>query len=879
MSTYEKLRRLWRPDVRADVDDELAFHVDMRAAEYVAAGMSPEEARHRALTRFGAADPVRAECVAIGDRRQRTMHRAELRTTLWHDLVFALRTLRRQRLPALVAVVCLALGIGATTTVFSVANTLLVRPLPFPNGDRLVRFVTVREGRRLPAGVSSFEDITDWRARQRAAVTIGAVERRDFTLLADGAAPARVRGARVSHELWGALGVAAERGRLFVAADDAPGAPRVAIVSRAFADRALGGAARAVGAVVRLGGQPTTVVGVIAERWRFPETAEVWVPLALTANPDLRGNRYLETVAALRPGVPLDAARREIAALSEAMERENPRDNAATRAELEPLRERYVGKARPAFLAMVVAAGLVFLTACANVASLQLARAAARAGEIAVRAALGAARRRLVAQLLTESVLLALAGGLLGAGLAVAGSGAVARAVARDQPPWRTVGVDWRVLAFTLAVSAGAGVLFGLAPALRLSRADTPRALRAAGRGGGLDLTRGRFYRGLVAAEVGLSVVLLVGAGLAVESFARLRRVDPGFDPRGVVAFRLSMQGERYASDTARAALVRAVLAQAAAVPGVRAAGATTHAPIRDCCSRFGFAVEGRPEVPGRRPMATGALVTPGYFAALGIPLVRGRAFTDADGAGAPRVTVVSETFAREHWPGDDALGKRIHLGTDLWTVVGIVRDVKQAALADAPEPQFYRPHAQDPWEDMTVAVRAATPAQAAGLVPALRRAVLAAEPTLPPFGFAPMTETLDRALAAERLYGLLFAAYAVVALALATAGVYGVAAFYVSRRTHEIGVRMALGAGRSQVHRTVLRQGAAVAAGGLVLGLVGAAAGARVLARVLYGVEAGAPGPYVAVALVIGVTVCLATLGPARRASRLAPSVALKAD
>ncbi len=882
MSAPRKLRRFWRPDVRADVDEELAFHVDMRAAEYVAAGMTPDAARRRALARFGEADPVRAECVAIGDRRQRAMHRAEFRSSLGHDIAFALRTLRRQRLPALVAVVCLALGIGATTTVFGVANTLLMRPLPFPNGDRLVRFVTVRQGRRLPSGVSSLEDIADWRARQRAVAPLGAYTQGDLTFLRDdqpGGVAERVRGTRVSAEFFAALGVAPERGRLFVARDDAPGAARVAVVSRGFADRMLGGAARAVGAVVRLGGEPVTVVGVLPERWRYPETSEVWVPLALGGGPERRGNRFLETVGVLRPGVTLDQARRDVAALTAALAREHPVDNAETTAEVEPLRERYVRRARPAFMAMVVAAGLVFLTACANVASLQLARAAARAGEIAVRAALGAARRRLVTQLLTESVLLALAGGALGIALAVAGSGAVARAVPIDLPPWMTFGVDWRVLAFTLAVSAGAGVLFGLAPALRLSRDDAPRALRASGRGGGLDLTRGRFYRALVAAEVGLSVVLLVGAALAVESFARLRRVDPGFDPRGVVAFRLSAQGARYESDTARAALVRAVVERAAALPGVRAAGATTHLPIRDCCSRFGFEVEGRAQDPARRPMATGAQVTPGYFHALGIPLLRGREFTDADRAGAPPVAVVSETFARQYWPGEDPLGKRFLLGDDRWTVVGVVRDVKQAALADAPEPQFYRPHAQDPWETVTVAVRAATPAGAAALVPALRRAVLAVDPTLPPFGFAPMAETLAGALAAERLYGALFAAYAVVALALATAGVYGVAAYYVSRRTHEIGVRMALGAGRAQVHRTVLRQGAAVAAGGLALGLVGAAAGARVLARVLYGVQAGAPGPYLAAAAAIGVTVCLATLGPARRASRLAPSAALRAD
>ena len=875
---YRRYLRFWGPNVEGDVDDELRFHLEMRVAEYVARGLSPEEARARAERRFGDAAPVRDECLTIGHRRRRSLYRTEMMRTLAQDLRGALRAMRRQPLPLVIALLCLALGIGTTTTVFSVANTLLLRPLPFPNGERMVTVSTLRENRgRL--GVSSYEDFADWRARNRSLADAAALRRDNFTFqsFSTGDGPQRLGGTRATASLWRVLGVEAERGRLFGPDDDRPGAPSVVVVARGLADRLLGGADKAVGATMSLNGRTHTVIGVLPERWRYPESSEFWVPLAKAPDPEQRGNRSFDVVATLRSEATLDAARRDLTRLMAEMARENPEHDTNYAVRVDPMRDRYVGEAKPAFLLMGGAALLVLLVACANVATLQLARAAARAREVAVRSALGASRARLVGQLLTESLVLAVAGGALGVLLAVYGSELLARSVAGGLPPWMTFGVDLRVLAFTLVVSAACGIAFGLAPAFRLTAGDAARALRDGGRGG-MDLTRGRLYRGLVGAEVALSVVLLTGAALAVQSFRRLARAETGFDGTGVAYFSASLQGHRYEDAAGRVRYVDDVLRAVRAIPGVRAAGATSHIPVGGCCSRFGFRVEGQETPAGQMPMATGSLVTPGYFRALGIALVRGRDFAETDVKGTTPVAVVSETFASTYWPGEDAIGKRIHLGSDLWTVIGVVRDVRQASLLDAPEPQFYRAHAQDAWDRMTIAVRAAS-GTGATLIPELRRAARAADPSLPPYDFDTMSDMLSSVVAARRLYGVLFSAFAIVAIALATAGVYGVAAYYVAQRTGEIGIRMALGATRGRVLTLVVRQGAVVGALGVAAGLAGSAAANRWLASILYGIRPSEPVVAFAVAAVLGLTVIVATYLPARRACGIDPARAIRAE
>ena len=875
MSRWRPLRRIWGTAPDEAVGAELRYHLERLTESFIAEGLSPDEARRRALLRFGDPSHLAAECETIDRAGNERQEREEWWDALRQDLRFAGRTLWRQRAVAGITVLCLALGIGATTTVFTVANALLLRPLPYPNGERLVLLGVSHTGSTALHG-TSIPDFADWRERSRSLTQLTALTHDNFVLL--GASPERVRGARVTANLFRAIGARPEAGRFFTADDDVPGAPKVAVVSHGFAARHFGGqAAAAIGRTLPLNGGTHTIVGVVPDQWSLPDGLDLWVPLQPDVAGASRGNRFLQVVGALAPGATFASAETELRAIGRQLAGEHPEDDADYGVVTQPLRERYAGPARPAFLLLGAAALLLLLIACANVGSLQLSRAAARTREIAVRMALGAGRGRLVRQLLTESIVLSLAGGLIGVLLAVEACRAVALAVGRGLPSWVSFVVDWRVLAFTLVVSMIAGIGFGLAPALRLAGLGSPAALRAGTRGG-LDRGGSRLHRGLVIAEIAMSVVLLVGAGFAVLSVARLQRIQPGFDPRGVITFRLALLGPEYEEKAPRAAVTREILERLKALPGVTHAGAVTLLPIADCCSQFGFAVEGHPMPPGHDPVATGNLITPGYLAAMRVPLERGRFFTGDDREDAPRVILVSHTFAATHWPGEDPLGRRIHLGSDWWSVVGVVGDIRQTNLIDAPEPQFYMPHAQDPWEDLRFAVRVDRGAPA-DLVPAIRAAVREVAPAVPVFAVRTMESIMDDSLRQQRLYGALLAGFSLAALALASAGVYGVMSYFVSRRTHEIGVRMALGATRSMVRRQVLGQGAVVAAIGLVAGLAGAVLAARVLAHVLYGIRPGEPLVYLVGAGVLGVTALIATYAPARRASGVDPMEALRAD
>jgi predicted permease len=869
----------WRPFFRrtadAELDDELRFHVEMRVADYIARGLPPNEARRHALERLGDLESVRDACMHIDRSRERRMNVIETVATVRSDIVFALRTFRRQTLTAAIAVLCLALGIGATTTMFSVGNALLLRALPFPNADRLVSLERF-SGREPRSGmtVTSIPDVLEWRERSRAFDAMGAFRSSSMTLA--GAEPVRLQAAYVSSGVLRALGVRPVAGRLFTADDDRPNGPAIVLVSRGLAEQRLGGASRAVGQVLQLDGAPYEVVGVLPGRVRFPDGVDVWRPLALDPSAPW-GERGYEVIATLRPGVTLAQGREDAARVAAEMRHAYPHDDAHEHIAVQPLRERYVGAARPAFVLLGAAAVLVFLIACANVATLQLARAAARRAEIAVRTALGASRRRIVRQLLTESMLFAIAGGSAGALLARWGSGIVARAVARSAPAWMHFGVDGRALAFTLVASIAAGILFGVVPAMRLAGTDPGDMLRSGTRGA-VRMLRGRLHRGLVVAELALSLVLLVGAAFAVQSFLRLQHIDPGFDAHDVMTFRFALQGPRYDRASARALAVERMDEVIGRLPGVVAAGATTRIPIANCCSRFSVNVEGHTFPPDEVPVIPGNMVTPGFLHAMGVPILHGRGFTPQDRAGAQQVAIVSATFARTYFPGGDALGKRINMDGAPAIIVGVAADIKQERLIDAPQAEFYRPYAQDPWEDMSFAVKAPG-VDRATLVKELRTAMHEADPALATYSVQSMDDVLARATGAQRLYGLLLAAFACVALALAIAGVYGVVAFSVSRRTQEIGMRVALGAEPAAIVRMVVRQGTVLAAAGMMLGLAGAMLAARALAHVLYGVRADDPLLYAGSAVILLVTAMLATWVPARRASRVDPMVALRAE
>jgi putative ABC transport system permease protein len=871
---WRRYLRFWGSNLPQDVEEELRFHFEMRVNEYIAAGMSPDAARQRAAQRVGNLDRAREECVVIHEAHARTEAKAELVQTARQDFAFALRLLRRQALPSIVAVLCLALGIGATTTMFSVGSTLLLRPLPFPNADRVVTVSSARLSNKQVSTITSYPDFVDWRTRSRSFTDMAALEQSNLTFVLS--TPLRANGGRVSGGFFQTFGVQPEAGRVFTADDDRPGAPKVLVVSHSFAEQSLGGAATVVGKQFLVAGEKQTIVGVIPDVMRIPSNAQVWAPMQRDYARSSRGNRSMNVFGLIKPGFTIEAATKELTALSEQIGKEQQKGDAYIVGALTPLRERYVGSSRSGLWALSAATILMLLVACTNVAALQMARATSRAREIAVRSAVGAGRTRLVRQLLTENVVLAVVGGALGIAVALISMKYVARSIAPAVPSWMSFSIDAGALAFTLAISTLVGIVFGMAPALRLSRVDPNTVLR--GGTGALGWTRGRLQRGFVAAEIALSVVLVIGALLAIQSVSRLQNVPLGIDPSGVVSFRMTMQGPRYQEEPPRAELLRAFEERIAAIPGVEAVGATTYVPIVGCCSQFGTQIAGRETDAAHMLMVTGNLITPGFFRSVRIPLLAGREFTDADKAGAPKVVIINETFAKRYWPAGDAVGHNIDTGSGMAMIVGVVGDIKQARIQDGPEPQFYRPHAQDPWEGMTITVRVRgdNPAR---VMPDVQRAIRELDATMPVYGVQTLEKILADVIDSHRVFGILLAAFALVALTLATAGVYATMSFFVSQRTRELGLRVALGAESARVIRHVMQQGAVMAIGGGLVGVIGGIAAARALAHSLYGVSASDPLLYVVGASTLVLAAIGASYGPARRASGVDPMVALRSE
>jgi predicted permease len=670
---------------------------------------------------------------------------------------------------------------------------------------------------------------------------------------------------------------------VFTDADDRPGAAPVMVVSDAFARDQFGEPGSALGQSIMLNGAARTIVGVIPNDWRYPSRTEAWLPISTggysgfsngVLDPNSRGNRNLQIFGALRRGVSVDAARREMASIAARMRREYPRDDGAIGIGITPMREQFVGSVRDSLFAVVGATILVLLIACTNVAALQLARATARAREIAVRAAIGASRGRILRQLLTESVVLSLAGGALGAVFAVWSRELIVRAVAPSTPAWMTFDIDGRALLFAFIVSALAGVAFGIAPALRLADIGGGAALRNATVGA----TRSRLQRAFVVAEVAISVMLLVSASLALESVRRIERIPIGIDPNGVVTFRVNTEGAHEFDDPgARARFVAELERRLRALPGVIDAGAADRMPINGCCSQFTARIEGQTVAAGHEPLITGTIATPGYFATLHVHLVAGRTFDAGDDAAAPKVTIINQTFANQYWPRGDALGHHVDTGAGDATIVGIVQDIKQATIFGGPEPQFFRPYAQDPWTHFVFAVRAH--GDLAQVASAARRVVRDVDPMIPIFGVQTLQDVFDEATLTTRSLSRLLAAFAGIAQLLAATGLFGLISFLVDRRTRELGLRVALGAEPSQVAAMVMRQAFALAALGALVGMAGAIAASRWLAATLYGVTTREPAVYVTAVLILGFVSLVASYAPARRASRADPMEALRVD
>ena len=878
---------LFRRQAERELDDELRAYVALLADEHERAGLPPDEARRRALREAGGVSRVKEE---VRDARAGAAFEV-----LAQDVRYGARALARNPGFTAAAVLALALGIGATTAILGVVDAVLLRPLPYADAARLV---TVLHDGRDPVAAANF---LDWQAGTRTFAGMGAAQAWGPNL-SGGDRPERVSGLRLSADMLPLLGVRPALGRVFGAAEDTPGRDRVAVIGHRLWRRHFGGRASAVGASIMLDGEPFTVIGVMPDSFAFApfwvRDAEIFAPLALDGAAASRGAQTLRVFARLAPGATLDQARADVARVTTRLEAMYPGTNRGVT--VRPLMELVVGDVRPALLMLLSAVALVLLAACANVAHLLLARGVARRRELAIRTALGATRTRTLRQLLTESLLLAALGGAGGVLLALAGLRALVLLAPSFVPRVETVGLDGRVLAASAAITLLCGIAFGLLPGGRVGRAELsgPDAFRDGGRGTTAGPAGQRLRGALVASEFALAVVLLVGAGLMMRSFVALRAIDPGFDPRGVAAATVSVTGTAQADPARRSAFFTDLAGRAAALPGVASASLVNHLPLAGDVWGREFRIEGRPApAEGESPRATYRVVLPGYFATMRIPVLRGRDVGPGDRAGAPPVVVVSERLAETAWPGEDAIGRRITFDDSTWvTVVGVVRNTMQGEWAATPREELFLPYLQDAgyqespeghYASLTVVVRAACggaagadcDAAAAATVPAMRRLVAELDPAVAVSGAEVMTRVVRRATGAPRFYVLLLGAFAAVALALATVGIYGVMSYGVSQRTREIGIRIALGATPRGVVRQVVGGGMRPALVGAAVGLAGAFLLTRLMAGLLYGVAATDAVTYVSVTLLLLAVALLAGALPARRAARTDPVTALRAE
>jgi putative ABC transport system permease protein len=804
--------------------------------------------------------------------------------TLWQDLRYGARMMLKNRGFTAVAVITLALGIGANTAIFSVVNAVLLRPLPYKDSNQLVWFWENLPD--FPHANLSPADFLDYQAQTRAFDDIAAYRPMDFTLTGDGQ-PEQIRGLIVSANYFSVLGIEPEAGRAFQPEEGRSGTARVAVLSHSFWQRRFGGDRNLIGKALTLSGQSVTVVGIAppdlkierAELWLNPRNVVPDMLLTVASDPaTLRGSHYLHAIGRLKPGVTLPQAQEEISAVAARLEEQFPATNSGHTVELVSLLDQTVGKIRPALLVLLGAVGLVLLIACANVANLMLARATARHKEIALRTALGASRVRVVRQLLTESVALAAIGGACGWLLAVWGVDLLVAMSPENIPRLHEIGVDRQVLAFTLIISLLTGIIFGLAPALTASSPDLNEALKEGGRSATPGASRGRMRGALVVAEVALALVVLIGAGLLVKSFVRLRSVDPGFQPANLLTAWLFLTDAKYAKQELRIAFLKELTARLEALPGVIAVGIGDDLPISGTDSSMDLTVEGREPAPGERLLAGVHVVNPRYLEAMGIPLLEGRSFTDRDTIEAPEVIVVNETTARRLWPGQQAVGKRIKLGRPdgEWAeVVGVVRDVKHNGLNAEPTIDAYASHLHDPWPWMSISLRSKL--DPGSLEAAVRREVQALDPNQAVANFKTMDQIMSDSVGERRLSLVLFGLFSVVALLLAGVGIYGVMAYGVTQRTHEIGIRMALGAQTGDVLKLVVRQGMTLALVGVTVGLAAAYGLTQLMTSLLFGVSATDSLTFVVIALVLAGVALVACYLPARRAARIDPMVALR--
>jgi putative ABC transport system permease protein len=860
-----------RRAVKKEIDEELRFHVEQRTAEKVNAGMSPEEAAREARKRFGNAQSVREEC--------REARGANFGETILQDVRFGLRMLAKNPGFSVVAVLTLALGIGANTAIFSLVNGVLLKPLPYEQPGQLVQVWEAPEpGKRATVSPGAF---LDWKENNTVFESLSL--RQDVAMnLTDDGEPESVNGLGMSASGLQILRARLLLGRIFTPDEDQPGKDKVVVLTQGFWQRRFGGDTNIVGRAIELAGESYTVIGILPQRFLPWDKAEFVVPTTIAPkDANERGADWLQVIGRLKPGVSVEHGQAEMNALAARLRPLYPVSRKDWGVTLVPLNEQVTGDIKPTLLVLLGAVGFVFLIACANVANLLLARASGRQGEIAIRIALGASRGRLVRQLLVESVLLSLLGAVLGLVMAFWGVSAIRHLTWVNLPRANDVSLDLRVLGFALVVSLLAALGFGIVPALQASHPNLSTTLKDAGRSSGMD-ARNRVRSALVISEVALALVLLTGAGLLLNSFFRLSNVPAGINPEHALTMQVTLSDKKYPNRENRAAFFERVLERIGNLPGVEADGEIGNLPLAGNAAMTSFSVIGRAGQPEEGYDTDFDFSTPGYFRAIGTPLVKGRLFDPRDKIGAPRVVIINQAFARAYFPNEDPVGQRIHLEVftkkidEGWEIVGVVGDVRQRALGLPPHPTIYRPTAFSFFGGGGYLVVRTAGAPSA-MAESVRKAIREVDPSQPVAYVRTMEEVIATSLASRRFILTVLGGFAAAALLLAAIGLYGVIAYYVSLRTREIGIRMALGATRGHAIAVVLRQGMGLVGLGVLLGMAGSLALARVLGNMLYEIKPTDPLTLSAVSLLLIGVGLLACLLPARRAALVDPIVALR--
>jgi putative ABC transport system permease protein len=867
-----------------EMDEEMCFHIEAHTADLVRRGLPQPEALRQARLEFGGLEMAKEECRdAVG---------VSFLETLIQDVRHGVRTLLRAPVFTAVTVVVLALGIGGNTAIFSIVDAVLLRPLAYRDSGRLATILMNGED---PVSVANY---IDWRDQSHSFAALGAADYWSPNLTgAD--SPEHVVGLKVTQGLFPMLGIEPALGRLFVAGEDKDGADREVILSYRLWQRRFSGDRNVLGRPIVLDGNGYIVVGVMPQGFQFAPfwatRAELWVPNAFGGRVHERSGNSLRVFGRLKEGVSLTQARAEMSGITGRLEQQFPGTN--RNVVVTPLKEKVVGRIETPLLVLLGAVAFVLLITCANVAHMLLARATARQKEVAVRVALGARRGRIVRQFLTESLLLGGLGGAAGLGLAVLATRALIAMSPANIPRVQTVTIDPRAALFLFSATILTSVGFGLVPALQASSINVNDTLKEGGRSNSEGIGRSRLRSLLVISEFALALMLLIGAGLMMRTFAALQAVDPGFNPHNVISMVVSVAGSKEADPARRAILYHQLIERVRSLPGVQAAGAINHLPLAGDLWGWPFIIEGRPKPrPGESPGAVYRMVTPGYFEAMRLPLIRGRYVSEADNVTAPGVVIINDRAAKEYWPGEDPIGKRISFddgeaSPPTWlTVIAVAKDAKQDDWTATPSPEVYLGAFQnheflgDSGSELAshvsyITLVARTAGDPSAVAPAMKEAAWSFDRNLAVSAVVTMDEVVADANAQPRFEMRLLVIFAAVALVLATVGIYGVISYSASRRTHEIGVRMSLGATRGDVLLLVARQAMWLALAGSAAGIVGALLLSRLMTKLLYGVRPTDPATFVAMAAGLGLVAMLACYIPARRAMRIDPVAALRCE